>query len=60
MNYREEIKRTVESIPKSVQIGGVMSATLWKQKAIKALELAKSSKTNETQLQRALEELKRF
>lgn len=60
MNYREEIKKAVGTIPRSVLNGGVMSATLWKQKAIKALELAKSNKTSEAQLKRALEELNRF
>ena len=60
MNYREEIKRAVGTIPKSVLTGGVMSATLWKQKAVKALELARSNKTSDAQLKRVLEELSRF
>jgi hypothetical protein len=60
MNYREEIKKLVQKIPDSVAKGGIMTATIWKQKAITAYDLARSSKSSQEQLQRVLDELKRF
>jgi hypothetical protein len=37
-----------------------MTATMWKQKAITAYDLARNPKSNKEQLRRVLDELRRF
>mgnify|MGYP003342681370 CR=1 FL=1 len=60
MNLRDEIKKLVQKIPASVANGGIMTATMWKQKATTAYDLARNPKSSQEQLQRVLEELRRF
>lgn len=60
MNYREEIKKLAQKIPESVARGGIMTATVWKQKATTAYDLARNPKASKDQLQRVLDELRRF
>lgn len=60
MNYREEIKKLTRTLPKSVVNGGVMTATLWKQKAVQSLKVANNNKASTTDLINALEVLRKF
>jgi hypothetical protein len=60
MNYREEIKKLTRTIPKSVMNGGVMTATLWKQKAVQSLKVANNNRASTTDLINALEVLRKF
>jgi hypothetical protein len=60
MDYRDEIKKLVQKIPESVTKGGIMTATMWKQKAVTAYDLARNPKSNKEQLRRVLDELRRF
>ena len=60
MDYRDEIKKLIQKIPESVAKGGLMTATMWKQKAVTAYDLARSPKSSKEQLQRVLDELRRF
>jgi hypothetical protein len=60
MNYREEIKKLTKTVPKSVVNGGVMTATLWKQKAVQSLKVANNNRASTTDLINALEVLRKF
>jgi flagellar motor switch protein FliM len=60
MDYRDEINKLIQKIPESVAKGGLMTATMWKQKAVTAYDLARSPKSSKEQLQRVLDELRRF
>ena len=60
MNLRDEIKKLAQKIPVSVVNGGIMTASMWKQKAANAYELARNPRSSEKQLLDALEELRRF
>jgi hypothetical protein len=60
MNYREEIKKLTKTVPKSVVDGGVMTATLWKQKAVQSLKVANNNRASTTDLINALEVLRKF
>lgn len=60
MNYREEIKKLTRTLPKSVINGGVMTASLWKQKASNSLKVANNNRASTTELINALEVLRKF
>jgi hypothetical protein len=60
MNYRDEIKKLTRTLPKSVVDGGVMTATLWKQKAVQSLNVANNNRASTTDLINALEVLRKF
>ena len=60
MTIRDEIKRLAQKIPASVMNGGVMTASLWKQKATTAYDLAKNPRASKEQLERVLHEIRSF
>lgn len=60
MNYREEIKKLTRTIPKSVVDGGVMTASLWKERASSSLKVANNNKASTADLINALEVLRKF
>ena len=60
MDLRTEIREQLKIIPEAVKSGGVMTATLWKQKAEKAYKLASQPRATEVELRAVLMELKHF
>ena len=57
---KDQLKKQVSVIPEAVKTGGVMTATLWKQKAEKAMKLLSQPKATQAQLENALHELRSF
>lgn len=59
-DLRQELQKQVTQIPSEVMNGGVMTASLWKAKIIKANKLLSQQRASEIDIQRALEELRNF
>lgn len=57
---RQALQEQIKVLPEAVKRGGVMTATLWKQKAEKAHRLLSSSKASKIELEVALSELRNF
>lgn len=57
---REQLREQIKVIPEAVKNGGVMTATLWKQKAERAHRLLSQPKATKIELEVALSELKNF
>ncbi len=60
MDVRDEIRAQLKIIPESVKSGGVMTATLWKQKAERAYKLVTQPRASQVELKTALLELRHF
>ena len=59
-NLREQLRQELKVIPNAVKVGGVMTATLWKQKAERAHRLLSQPKATKVELEVALSELRNF
>lgn len=59
-DIRETLRKQINVVPEAVKKGGVMTTTLWKQKAHKAQLLLKKPKATNTELETALFELINF
>ncbi len=59
-DLRQELKRQITKIPSEVMNGGVMTASLWKAKVMKANKLLSQQKVSDLDLRRILDELKYF
>lgn len=57
---KQALQEQIKVLPESVKRGGVMTATLWKQKAEKAHRLLSSSKSSKIELEVALSDLRNF
>jgi hypothetical protein len=57
---KEQLREQVKVIPNAVKTGGVMTATLWKQKAEKAMKLLGQPRATKIELETALMELRSF
>lgn len=59
-DIKQELKKQINVIPEAVKNGGVMTTTLWKQKAEKALMLLKKPTAKKAELESILMELRNF
>jgi hypothetical protein len=59
-DLKEQLREQVKVIPNAVKTGGVMTATLWKQKAEKAMKLLGQPRATKIELETALMELRSF
>lgn len=59
-DVKEQLRQQIKIIPKAVQTGGVMTATLWKQKAEKAMKLLAQPRATKQELEAVLSELRSF
>ena len=59
-NLREQLRQELKVIPNAVKVGGVMTATLWKQKAEKAMKLLAQPRATKNELEIILTELRNF
>ena len=57
---KEALRNQIKVIPEAVKNGGVMTATLWKQKAEKAVKLLSQPRATKVELETALMELRSF
>lgn len=57
---KEQLREQIKVIPNVVKTGGVMTATLWKQKAEKAVKLLSQPRATKVELETALMELRSF
>ena len=57
---KQQLREQVKVIPNAVKTGGVMTATLWKQKAEKAMKLLGQPRATKVELETALMELRSF
>ena len=57
---REQLRQELKVIPNAVKVGGVMTATLWKQKAEKAMKLLAQPRATKNELEIILTELRNF
>ena len=57
---KEALRNQIKVIPEAVKNGGVMTATLWKQKAERAHRLLSQPKATKVELEVALSELRNF
>ena len=57
---REQLRQELKVIPNAVKVGGVMTATLWKQKAEKAMKLLAQPRVTKNELEIILTELRNF
>jgi cysteine synthase len=57
---KEQLKEQIKVFPESVKTGGVMTATLWKQRAEKATRLLAQPRASKIELETALMELRSF
>lgn len=60
MDVKDEIRLELKKIPEAVKSGGVMTATLWKQKAERAYKLVSQPRASQVELKNALMELRHF
>jgi len=59
-NLKQELKKQIAQIPSEVMNGGVMTASLWKAKVLKANKLLSQQRASELDIKRVLEELRNF
>jgi hypothetical protein len=57
---RQALQEQIKVLPEAVKRGGVMTATLWKQKAERAHRLLSQPKATKIDLETALSELRNF
>lgn len=55
-DLRQELKKQIAQIPSEVMNGGVMTASLWKAKVLKANKLLSQQRASELDIKRVLEE----
>jgi len=60
MDLKAEIRKHLQTVPKSVISGGLMTSVHWKEKALKAQKILSQPNPKKVDLETILNELRRF